>query len=181
MNVLFVNACVRENSRTFRLCGKYIEKYYSRDNLSELDLNAENIYPLNRLTLSKRNSDIENTDFSADAYSYAKAFARADEIIIGAPYWDFSIPAILKIYFEQICVCGITFEYGEHGSIGLCRAKKLVYITTAGGCIGASLPIYINELCGLFGIKENTLIKAEGLYIRDNNADNIINNVEFCL
>ena len=38
-------------------------------------------------------------------------------------------------YFEQINVLGITFVYTPEGyPKGLCRAKALYYVTTAGGC-----------------------------------------------
>ena len=62
---------------------------------------------------------------------------RYDVIVIGAPFWDLSFPAALKLYFENVTVSGITFEYSEKGRpVGKCNAKKLYYITTSGGYIG---------------------------------------------
>ena len=44
-----------------------------------------------------------------------------------------SFPAILKIYLERISVTDLTFGYSEEGAmVGLCRASKLLYITTRG-------------------------------------------------
>ena len=112
-----------------------------------------------------------------EAYRYAREFAKADEVLIGAPYWDCSFPAILKIYLEQICVNGIAFRYGENGlPQKLCACKKLIYITTAGGFLPAdsSLELYIKELCGLLCIPDILWIKAEGLDIQGNDPDKIM-------
>ena len=38
---------------------------------------------------------------------------KADEIVIGAPYWDLSFPAALKVYIEHVSVCDIAFHYTE--------------------------------------------------------------------
>ena len=67
-------------------------------------------------------------------FDYAHQFADADDIIIAAPYWDLGFPAQLKTYIENIYVTGIVSAYNDHGqSCGLCRARSLTYITTAGG------------------------------------------------
>ena len=49
-----------------------------------------------------------------------------DIIVIGAPFWDLSFPAILKIFIENIYVTGLVTKFGENGKpVGLCKAKKL--------------------------------------------------------
>ncbi len=65
------------------------------------------------------------------------ANAQADEIVVAAPYWDSKFPSILKVYLEHVCVTGITFHYVGYETQGLCKAKKAVYISTAGGFVGA--------------------------------------------
>ena len=44
---------------------------------------------------------------------YCKSLA--DTIVIAAPFWDFSFPAALKIYIENIYVTGIVSRYGSDG------------------------------------------------------------------
>ena len=89
-----------------------------------------------------------------------------DEIVIGAPYWDLSFPAALKIYIEHAAVMGMTFHYTEEGRCeGLCRAKHLTYITTGGGQVSAMNYGY-EYLCGIasmFGIPETRFAAAENL------------------
>ena len=108
-------------------------------------------------------------DLANPIFAYARQFAQADEIIIAAPFWDLSFPAVLKSYLEQINVVGITFRYTPEGiPEGLCRAKRLYYVTTAGG---EFVPEqygfgYIKALAqNFYHIKDIELIKATGLDI----------------
>lgn len=142
----------------------------------ELKLYEENLTPLTKETLEKRMKFIEDKDYSSPIFKYAKQFAKANIIVISAPYWDLSFPAELKIYIENIYVIGITSKYGADGvPIGLCNAKKLYYVTTAGG---SYLPDYsynyIKDLAKCFGIMETELIKAEMLDIDGVNADELV-------
>ena len=179
MNALFVNACVRDGSRTKRLCDAYMRKYWLGRGVDaqELEICKEPLVPLDEEGLFRRDNDIASGALSGEDYRLARGFAKADEILIGAPYWDCSFPAVLKIYLERICVNGIAFRYGEDGRpVKLCAAKRLVYITTAGGYLPAenSLELYLRELCGLFCIPELRFIKAEGLDIRGNDPDELL-------
>ncbi len=110
-------------------------------------------------------------------FDYAKQFANADTIIIAAPYWDLSCPAMLKIYIENIYVTGIVSAYDENGMpVGLCKAKELTYVTTAGGPYDPTYSYgYIESLAkNFFGIPETHLVKAEMLDIIGNNAEEIL-------
>ena len=125
---LYINCCVREESRTERLAKAVLRKLAGE--FTELNLYEENLKPLDRDTLNKRTALIEQGDYSDPMFDYAKQFASADTIIIAAPYWDLSFPAILKTYIENINVNGITFSYSEKGyPVSLCKAKKLIYIS----------------------------------------------------
>lgn len=167
MSVLFINACVRENSRTKELAEYLIGKLnYAAE---EVDLANEKIAPLDGELLALRDSVLQEENSEHSILRYARQFASAETIVIAAPYWDLSFPALLKDYLEQICVTGVSFAYGEDGKpYGLCKAKKLYYVTTAGGPIFAEQFGfgYVEALCRMFfGINDVVLIKAEGLDI----------------
>ena len=134
MSVLFINACVRENSRTLVLAKSVMKDM--QGGIAELDLRSENIEPLDEDLLEKRESLVKEGRLDDPMFRYAKQFAEADEIVIAAPFWDLSFPAKLKVYLEQITVSGLTFKYVNGRPKGLCKAKKLCYVTTAGGFIG---------------------------------------------
>ena len=129
---LYINCCVREDSRTNRLARAVLQKLGG--DFTEIKLYEENLKPLDRGTLNKRTALIEQGDYSEPMFDYAKQFAGADTIVIAAPYWDLSFPTTLKTYIENIYVTGIVSTYDESGMpVGLCKAKDLYYITTAGG------------------------------------------------
>lgn len=178
--ILFINACVRADSRTKRLADRYLLRF--SDTINEVKLSQMDLKKVDEDFLDKRDSLIEKGDFDNKIFDYAKAFAKAEEIVIAAPYWDLSFPAILKQYLEQICVVGVTFKYNSSGvPVGLCKAKKLTYITTAGGDF---VPFdfgyeYIKSLAeSLFGIEDVKLIKATGLDIEGNDTEKILKKAE---
>ena len=168
-NILFINACVRKESRTKELADIVLSKL--KGNIAEVNLEKENLQPLNLERLNYRSDLIGKRDFSDPIFDKARQFAAADTIVIAAPFWDFSFPAMLKIYIENINVVGLLFRYTQTGAIeGLCKAKKLIYIATSGGPMQGNVfgYEYIKYLCNNFyGIKDTCLIKAEGLDIVD--------------
>lgn len=173
--ILFINCCVREESRTKRLATAVLQKLGG--DFTELNLYEENLKPLNSETLKKRTALIEQGDCSDPMFDYAKQFANADTIVIAAPYWDLSFPAPLKIYIENIYVTGIVSAYDESGMpVGLCSAKALYYVTTAGGPYDPTYSYgYLESLAKhFFGIPETHLVKAEMLDIIGNDAEEML-------
>ncbi len=165
--ILFVNACVRKNSRTLELA-KPILGQFPKNLIEEVNLQDEALLPLKRESLDFRNELVSKGDYSDGIFKYAKQFAAAEEIVIAAPFWDMSFPAILKIYFENVSVSGLTFYYNEKNeAVGLCKAKKITYVTTAGGKIYYNGGFeYVKGLCeNLFGIKNYSFISKENLDI----------------
>ena len=172
---LYINCCAREESRTNRLARAVLQKLGG--DFTELKLYEANLKPLDRDTMNKRTALIERGDYSDPMFDYAKQFASADTIVIAAPYWDLSFPATLKIYIENIYVTGIVSEYDENGMpVGLCKAKELYYVTTAGGPYDPTYSYgYIESLAkNFFGIPTTHLVKAEMLDIVGNDAEEIL-------
>ena len=178
MSILFVNACVRKNSRTLVLA-KHILSNMSGE-VIEVNLNQENIAPLNRELLEKRERLISSQNKNDPMFYYARQFAEADEIVIAAPFWDLSFPGILKAYMEQITVSGITFEYNNGIPCGLCKAKSLTYITTSGGPIFADFGYeYIKTLAkNFYGINKTKTYRAMNLDVNMISAEDVLTKVD---
>ena len=174
--ILFINACVRKESRTKKLADCVLSKM--QEPFEEVRLDTV-VFPVaDEDFLRRRDQLIFAHDFSNPVFDFARQFAEADEIVIAAPFWDLSFPAALKQYFEQINVPGITFRYTPAGiPQGLCRAKRLTYITTAGGNFfpeeyGFG---YVKALAqDFYGIRNVNLIKAIGLDIEGADVNAII-------
>ncbi len=180
MKILYVNASVRPDSRTKRIARYLLDRIPAEKKI--VNLGEEDIRPLNNELLELRTRLTAEKEFDNAIFHYAKDYAEADMIIVVAPYWDLSFPASLKNYIETINVNGIVFRYTNEGKVeGLCRAKKLVYLTTSGGKIisdefGFG---YIKELAQKFhGIKDVEYIKAEGLDIEGAQVEEILQKAE---
>ncbi|MCR4837891.1 MAG: NAD(P)H-dependent oxidoreductase [Eubacterium sp.] len=178
--ILFVNACVRKDSRTKRLADHLLARIgeQGEEPIEEVKLSEISFPTVDEAFLVKRGSLIAAEAFDDPMFAPARQFAGAEKIVIAAPYWDLSFPASLKQYIEQINVLGITFSYTPEGTPeGLCRAKELYYVMTAGG---AFCPEdygfgYIKALAeNFYGIQRVSLIKAVGLDIIGADVEEIL-------
>ena len=123
---------MRAESRTDRIARALLAKLGG--DCAELNLEREGLKPLDRETLDRRTACIEAGEYGDPMFRYAEQFAQADQIVIAAPNWDMSFPSSLKVYIENIYVTGIVSRYGSDGRPqGLCRGRKLYYVTTSGG------------------------------------------------
>lgn len=180
MRILFVNACVRKESRTRKLAEQVVKKLKTEDDIVE-EINVSKVDAIrDEEFIISRNNASKDRDFSDPAYSLARQFAKADMIVVAAPYWDISFPTILKAYFEQINVVGLTFEYTEDGQPrGLCKATKLIYVTTAGGPIISDEYGYgyVKTMAQAFyGIQDVSQVKVEGLDVIGADVEKILEN-----
>lgn len=175
MKLLFINSCIRKESRTKYLADYFINKY-SKDNIEieEIDLKKINLKPLLEDDINKRTNFIENNDFSDSMFDLAKKFISADKIIIAAPYWDLSFPSILKVFVEHICVNELSFRYERGKSIGLSNFSSLLYISTSGGYQELDGINYITNISNFLGNGKVFYVKAEGLDVFGNAVEKII-------
>ena len=172
---LYVNACVRGESRTDRIARALLQTLCNE--YEEVKLSEEIPEPLSEELLWQRTELIEQGDYDHPMFRLARQFQRADVIVIAAPYWDLSFPAVLKAYLENIYVTGLVSEYGADGMPhGLCLARKLYYVTTAGGPYIPDYSYdYIRALAtSCFGIPETELIKAEMLDVEGYDAEEVV-------
>lgn len=173
--LLFVNACVRgERSRTLKLARRFLSAYASahpNTHITERNLMEHRLQPQYPEILAERDALWAAGRLEQPMFEPAQQFASADKLVLAAPFWDLSFPAILKIYLERISVTNITFGYDDQGgNVGLCQAEKLLLITTRGG--NFSLPDtewmemgarQLKALCTMYGIPTFELLCAEGL------------------
>jgi FMN-dependent NADH-azoreductase len=89
----------------------------------------------------------------------------ADHIVIGTPMYNFSIPALLKAYFDQIIRVGLTVSSGYEGML---TGKSATVILATGGDFRPGSPYaaanmasrYIVQLLGFIGITDVQVVLA---------------------
>lgn len=95
---------------------------------------------------------------------------RADEYVIGVAMHNFSIPAGLKLWIDQIARKGRTFSYGKNGPEGLLKNKKATVLAASGGVYDAGSPAaamnfvdpYLRAVLGFLGVTNIKFITAGG-------------------
>jgi FMN-dependent NADH-azoreductase len=94
---------------------------------------------------------------------------QADEIVIGAPMYNFAISASLKAWIDQIVRVGRTVLFHESGPKGLLQGKKVYVITSRGGAYRPATPTerfdyqepYLRHILAFIGLTDVTFIHAE--------------------
>lgn len=174
--ILFINACVRKASRTRQLAEQLLTRLQRP--YAELRLHEMTFPVVNEDFLAQRDRLIAAGEFQSPVFDLARQFAEAETVVIAAPYWDLSFPAALKQYLEQINVVGITFRYTQEGvPLGLCRAGRLFFVTTAGGnYVPEEFGFgYIRALArNYYGIDDVRLIQATGLDLEGADTDALV-------
>ncbi len=178
--ILFIDACVRKESRTKRLAERVLSHFH--EPVETIVLETIDFPKTDEPFLKKRDAYIAAGDFSDPMFDLAKQFKKADTVVVAAPHWDLSFPALLKQYFEQINVVGLTFFYTDSDlPETLCRAKKLIYVATAGGPVRSHAYGfgYVKALGKEFyGIDDAALFSAEGIDIVGADAEAILRETE---
>ena len=160
--LVVINACVREaDSRTLRIAEPIIEALSKRYEMVRYDLPSMDIVPLNPALFAERGAG----KIPAWAQQAASAIAEANRILIAAPFWDMSFPAVLKCFLEQTSLFEVTFTDNGSTCVGLCKAPKVLYITTRGMDIATGDPReqatpYLKAIGTLWNLGELSTIAA---------------------
>ena len=170
--VLFVDCCIRrEHSRSKQLADFFLGELQKKGDyeIETLCLMDENLSYFSEGFFLQREALLAEGKLDHPRFRYAHQFAEADKIVIAAPFWDLSFPALLKVYIENLCVDSITFHTDEHGLHGLCKADHMVFLT-ARGAFYTDSPLeqgsrYLEQMAGFFGIEKYDCVAAEGLDI----------------
>lgn len=166
--VLYVDCLIREkDSRTKIITDELLRNLNPEYEVTHLCLMEEDLKPLVGDFFNRRQVLLDNKEFDHPRFRYAHQIAKADLVIIAAPFWDLSFPALLKIYIENCSVDGITFYADVNGLHGLCKGENFVYITTRGGTYTNSnfaqdIP-YLKCIQEFFGFKDFKYIAADGM------------------
>lgn len=120
-------------------------------------------------------------DIAPQIMSWAESVRDADRIVIAAPFWDMSIPAALKNFFELCSILDVTFKTNDKTCYGNCKAEKMLYITTRGMDIDTGDALeqgssYLKALSWLWGIGPLQVVAAQNMdYVSADEVERRIN------
>jgi FMN-dependent NADH-azoreductase len=90
---------------------------------------------------------------------------QADEYVFGVPLHNFGVPAVLKLWIDQITRAQRTFTYGDGVPKGLLVGKKATFIVATGGprmdAFNFAGP-YLQALFGFLGVTDVRLLNVNG-------------------
>ena len=103
--LLWINACMRGEgkSRTDVLCREFLsawKKCNPDGEVVERDLTKADMPVLTAQLAEARDVAVQENQMDSPLLEIARELAGADCVVIGAPYWDLSFPAELKVYLE---------------------------------------------------------------------------------
>jgi FMN-dependent NADH-azoreductase len=112
----------------------------------------------------------EQKDLIAYSEEAIAELEKADEYVIGVAMHNFSIPAVLKLWIDQVVRRGRTFSYGAEGPKGLLSGKKATVLVATGGVYDAGSPYaafnfidpYLRTILGFIGITDVKFVTAGG-------------------
>ncbi|WP_133135622.1 FMN-dependent NADH-azoreductase [Legionella rowbothamii] len=184
MNLLALDSSILENNSISRqLMSQFLDYWQQENPHAEIVYRDLNTQPINHLSSKflgakqKAPADLspslrEDLELSEQLIN---EFINANELVIAAPMYNFTIPSQLKSWIDRVLVAGRTFKYTEQGVVGLAGEKKVTIISTRGNHYSSDEVMkardfqedYLKVIFDFIGIKDVTIVRAEGLHINE--------------
>lgn len=184
MKVLHIDSSVlNDNSASRKLSARIVEQIRSTHahvEVSYRDLAAQAPAHLSAEILATRMvpeaqwNDTQRAEATLTAELQKELFA-ADTIVIGAPMYNFGIPTQLRAWIDRVAQPGVTFQYVNGSPTGMVTGKQVIIASSRGGVYSTSEQMramdfqedYLRVVLGLLGLKDVTIVRAEGLAMGD--------------
>ncbi len=106
---------------------------------------------------------------------YFNELKAADFLVIGAPVYNFGVPAALKAWVDMVVRAKEAFHYTPDGPEGLLTGKSAYVVLTSGGTkAGSDVDFawpYLKHILGFIGIKDVSLIGSDLAGVDQQTAD----------
>lgn len=169
------NSVFGDNGQSSQLADEFVAKRREAEpgvRVIRRDLAAE---PADHLTAERFTAALtapeertpEQAREAALADTLIEELQAADEVVIGAPTYNFNVASTLKTWFDHVARAGTTFRYTENGPVGLLAGKTAyVFLTSGGQYSGTDMDFqksYVQHFLGFLGIEDVHVVRAEGL------------------
>ena len=177
MKLLRVDSSARRNSVSRQLTSRFVEAWRSEHpdgEVIERDLATTPIHPITDEWAQAIHSNpatltIEQKQLLRLSDTLIDELRQADTIVIGAPMYNFAIPAPLKAWIDQVVRVGQTVLFAADGPKGILTGKKVYVVTSRGGAFRPGTPTerfdyqepYLRHVLAFIGLTDVTFIHAE--------------------
>ena len=174
MKTLLINSSIRGNESISRSLSQALAEQIGgevkhRDLTQGLHFISDHSFEAVQIPPSER--DLNQQQLAGLADELIDELMGADNIVIGAPVYNFGPPASLKAWADLVARAGTTFRYTENGPEGLLVDKKAYIVAVSGGTpIGSEIDFMSNWLTfflGFLGVTDVEIISADGLMSQD--------------
>jgi FMN-dependent NADH-azoreductase len=180
MQLLHIDSAITgDNSASRKLTAQIVDAWkaqHAPTQVSYLDLAADAPNHFTMAAMTPRTGQTEGLSAeqvaeNAVSERLVQQFLAADVVVIGAPFYNFSIPTQLKAWIDRIAQPGRTFRYTANGPEGLAKGKTVIVASSRGGVYSTSEAMqalehqesYLQVVMGFFGITDVRFVRAEGL------------------
>ncbi|MGB0964560.1 MAG: FMN-dependent NADH-azoreductase [Litorivicinus sp.] len=171
MNVLVINSSARTQTSSSRQITQQVADSLSAKSatIHERDLSQGMPFVTEDWVMAGFTDPSEWTEGMQEARTTSDRLIAelksADTLVIGAPIYNFGVPAVLKAYFDQICRAGDTFSYTENGPVGLLEGKRAFIVISSGG-VPVDSPVdfatpWLRQVLNFIGITDVQVISAD--------------------
>jgi FMN-dependent NADH-azoreductase len=174
-SLLIINSSPRRNSVSRRLTRHYAEQWKAQNpdaRIVERDLAADPPPFVTHAWIEAISTPVEQlTPEQNQLLSLSDTLIQelldADQIVLGVPMHNFSIPASLKAWIDLVTRRGKTFRYGSNGPEGLIPSNKnVIAIVSQGGTYGEGSPMdfqvpYLRHMLAFIGLTGVTIVHAD--------------------
>lgn len=180
MQLLHIDSSINgNNSASRKLTAQIVSAWkaaHADTQVSYLDLVADAPNHFTAAAMAPRTGQSEGLSAeqvaeNAVSEKLVSQFLAADVVVIGAPFYNFTIPTQLKAWIDRIAQPGRTFRYTANGPEGLAKGKTVIVASSRGGMYSTSAAAeamehqesYLKVVLGFFGITDVRFVRAEGL------------------
>jgi FMN-dependent NADH-azoreductase len=169
-----------EASQTIKLSEAIIKKLIAKTDNSSIMVRNLIVNPLpyiidghiKSFNTPPENRSSEQLDAIKLSDQIIEEIKAADVIVIGAPMYNFGIPAVLKSWIDHLARAGIAFTYTAEGPVGLIQGKKVYLAIGSGGVYSEGdyksidfIEPYLRTSLGFFGMTDVTAFRIEGVSV----------------
>ena len=176
MNILHLDSSASdaETSHSRRLSAEIVQALEAADpdaTVTRRDVVAETLPYVDTTIREAWSDDVPDDlkDVATRSRTLVEELKGADVVVIGAPMYNFSVPATLKSWIDHVAIAGQTFHYTENGPEGLLHGKRAYLALSSGGVYtegpaasAEHLASYLTTVLNFMGITEVETVRAEG-------------------